>query len=178
MVLGGGAVSYERGTPVVLTPHPVTPHPADTGLVSRVLAHRTGPPLDEQVMRQTPEPGLSVPRRAYLPRGGSVRPEAGYPSRGGSTYSEAGLPIARRAYPSRGGPINPPAHDEHGMRHTSWPALVHRLCDTTDHSENSEIENCTERYSSQFENNCFTEMRGGSEEGSYLRLIDLCITQL
>jgi len=30
----------------------------------------------------------------------------------------------------------------------------------------------------QFENNYFTEMCSGSEEGSYLRLIDLCITQL
>ena len=27
-------------------------------------------------------------------------------------------------------------------------------------------------------NNCFTEMCSGSEEGSYSRLIDLCITQL
>ena len=39
-------------------------------------------------------------------------------------------------------------------------------------------ENCTERYSSQFQNNCFTEMRSGSEEGSYLRVKDDCITQL
>jgi len=31
---------------------------------------------------------------------------------------------------------------------------------------------------SQFQDNYFSEMRGGSEEGSYLRLIDLCITQL
>ena len=30
----------------------------------------------------------------------------------------------------------------------------------------------------QFENNYFTEVCSGSEEGSYLRLIDLCITQL
>ena len=28
------------------------------------------------------------------------------------------------------------------------------------------------------ENNYFTEMCSGSKEGSYLRLIDLCITQL
>jgi len=33
-------------------------------------------------------------------------------------------------------------------------------------------------YSSQFKNNCFTEMRSGSEEGSCLRLVDGCITQL
>jgi len=32
--------------------------------------------------------------------------------------------------------------------------------------------------SSQFENKCFTETRSGFEEGSYLRLIDGCITQL
>ena len=31
---------------------------------------------------------------------------------------------------------------------------------------------------SQFKNNCFTEMCSSSEEGSYLRLIDICITQL
>ena len=31
---------------------------------------------------------------------------------------------------------------------------------------------------SQFENNYFTEMCSGSEAGSYLRLIDFCITQL
>ena len=30
----------------------------------------------------------------------------------------------------------------------------------------------------QFENNYFTEMCSGSEAGSYLRLIDFCITQL
>ena len=30
----------------------------------------------------------------------------------------------------------------------------------------------TDRLSSQFENNYFTEMRSGSEAGSYLRLID------
>ena len=35
-----------------------------------------------------------------------------------------------------------------------------------------------ERYSSQFQKNCFTEMRSGSDEGSYLRHIDGCITQL
>jgi len=29
-----------------------------------------------------------------------------------------------------------------------------------------------------FKNNYFAEMRSGSEEGPYLRLIDLCITQL
>ena len=35
-----------------------------------------------------------------------------------------------------------------------------------------------DRYSSQFKNNCFTEMCSGSVEGSYLRLIDLCIAEL
>ena len=32
-----------------------------------------------------------------------------------------------------------------------------------------------ERYTSQFQNNYFTGMRSGSEEGSYLRLID-CVS--
>jgi len=44
--------------------------------------------------------------------------------------------------------------------------------------ENSSIESCTERYSSQFENNCSAEMWSDSQEGSYLRFIDCCITQL
>ena len=35
----------------------------------------------------------------------------------------------------------------------------------------------TDRYSSQFKDNCFTEMWSGSEVGSYVRLIDFCITQ-
>ena len=34
------------------------------------------------------------------------------------------------------------------------------------------------RYSFRFKNNCFAEMRSGSGEGSYLRLVDFCITQL
>ena len=42
----------------------------------------------------------------------------------------------------------------------------------------SDGESCTDRYSSQFKNNYFTEMCSGSEEGSYLMLIDFCITQL
>ena len=37
---------------------------------------------------------------------------------------------------------------------------------------------CTDRYSSQFQNNYFADMCSGSEAGSYLRLIDFCITQL
>ena len=37
---------------------------------------------------------------------------------------------------------------------------------------------CATWYSSQFENNHFTEMCCGSEAGSYLRLIDSCVTQL
>ena len=44
--------------------------------------------------------------------------------------------------------------------------------------ETSQIESCTERYSSELKNTCFTEMRSGSEEGSHLRLIVGCITQL
>ena len=46
------------------------------------------------------------------------------------------------------------------------------------HSENSETESCTERCSSRFKNNCLAEMWSGSEEGSCLRLIDSCTTQL
>ena len=37
---------------------------------------------------------------------------------------------------------------------------------------------CTDRHSSQFKNNHFTEMCSGSEEGWYLRLKDFRITQL
>ena len=33
-------------------------------------------------------------------------------------------------------------------------------------------------YSSQLKNNYFTEMCSGSEEDSYLRLKDVCMTQL
>ena len=36
----------------------------------------------------------------------------------------------------------------------------------------------TVRYSSRFKNNFFTGMESGFEEGSCLRLIDFCITQL
>ena len=36
----------------------------------------------------------------------------------------------------------------------------------------SETESCTDRYSSQFENNSFTEMCSGSKAGLYLRRID------
>ena len=43
---------------------------------------------------------------------------------------------------------------------------------------NLEASQFPDRYSSQFKNNYFTEMCSGSEAGSYLRLIDLCITQL
>ena len=39
-------------------------------------------------------------------------------------------------------------------------------------------QSCTERHCLQFKYNCFAEMRSDSEEGSYLRLIDLRITQL
>ena len=39
-------------------------------------------------------------------------------------------------------------------------------------------ESCTARYSSRFENNCSAVIRSSSKEGSYLRLVDLCITQL
>ena len=42
----------------------------------------------------------------------------------------------------------------------------------------SSTESCTVRYSSRLENNCFAVTRSSSKEGSYLRLEDLCITQL
>ena len=38
---------------------------------------------------------------------------------------------------------------------------------TTAHSENSQTERCSERYSCQFKNRCLAEMWSGSEEGSY-----------
>ena len=41
-----------------------------------------------------------------------------------------------------------------------------------------DYESCTDRNSYQFKNNCFTERRNDSEEGSHLRLIHFCITQL
>ena len=45
--------------------------------------------------------------------------------------------------------------------------------------DDSKLEGATvERYSSQFKKNCLAEMWSGSEEGSYVRLIDSCITQL
>ena len=40
------------------------------------------------------------------------------------------------------------------------------------------VESCTVRYSSRFKNSCFSVMRSSSEEGSYSRLVDFCITQL
>ena len=46
------------------------------------------------------------------------------------------------------------------LRHPAGirPTFVHRLCATTDHSENFSTESCTVRYSSQFKNNYFAEM--------------------
>ena len=40
------------------------------------------------------------------------------------------------------------------------------------------IGNYIERYSSQFKNNCIAETWSASEEGSYLRPVDWCITEL
>ena len=42
----------------------------------------------------------------------------------------------------------------------------------------SMFESCTVRYSSQFNHQCLAEMRSCSEEGSYFRFIDFCITRL
>ena len=39
-------------------------------------------------------------------------------------------------------------------------------------------ESCITRYSSRLKNNCVAVMRSGSEEGSSLRLVDFCTTQL
>ena len=50
------------------------------------------------------------------------------------------------------------------------PDPAYKVCPP--HSENSQTESCTERYSSQFQNNCLAKMWSGSEESSYLRLID------
>ena len=52
------------------------------------------------------------------------------------------------------------------------PSSLMRLADL------DEYRSFTERYSSQTKNNCSAEMWSGSEEGSYLRLIDCGITQL
>ena len=41
-----------------------------------------------------------------------------------------------------------------------------------------ESESFAKQYISRFKNNCLVEMWSGSEEGSYARLIDCCITQL
>ena len=45
-------------------------------------------------------------------------------------------------------------------------------------SRESKSHSETKGHSSQFKNNCMAEMWSGSEEGSCLRLLDCCITQL
>jgi len=93
VILGGWAFSYGRGTPVPARQLP------ETGLY--------------------PEAGLSIPRRAYLSRGGPIYPEAGlfiprraYLSRGGHIYPEAGQSIPRRAYAIPEAP-HPPGGGRH-----------------------------------------------------------------
>ena len=49
---------------------------------------------------------------------------------------------------------------------------------TLDHNMLASLTEAVKSLNSQFKNNHYTEMRSGSEEGSYLRLIDGCITQL
>ena len=39
-------------------------------------------------------------------------------------------------------------------------------------------ESCTARYNFRFQDNCFSVLRRGSKEVTYLRLVDFCITQL
>jgi len=56
------------------------------------------------------------------------------------------------------------------------PAFFHSGVDTA--AGGPTFFSTTLRYSSQFKNNHFTEMCCGTEAGSYLRLIDSCITQL
>ena len=62
----------------------------------------------------------------------------------------------------------------HSLPHSH--ALTSTLLLTPSHF--SSTESCTARHSSRFKNNCFTVMRSSSEEGSYVRLVDFCITQL
>jgi len=69
-----------------------------------------------------------------------------------------------------GGPVPP---QQTKSLHTAWAggAGSGRKSDAHAHQR-------TDRCSSQFENNYVTEMCSGSEAGSSLRLIALCITQL
>ena len=53
-----------------------------------------------------------------------------------------------------------------------------RLLDSDEHLLRQREDRLLEEESSRFKNTCFAVMRSGSEEGSYLRLADWCITQL
>ena len=68
-------------------------------------------PKRAYLSRGGPATGLSIPRRAYISRGGPICPEAGNPN--------AGLSIPRRACPSRGVPIYPEA----GLSASRWAYL-------------------------------------------------------
>jgi hypothetical protein len=65
-----------------------------------------------------------------------------------------------------------------GLGNHGGLTCAHGLCATRDHSENYSSESCTVRYGSRFKNNYFAEICSGSDEGSYSRLIEVCITQL
>jgi len=58
-------------------------------------------------------------------------------------------------------------------------AAVHARCHTLKVTLAAvHTESCTERTSPQSKNHCSVEMWSSSEEGSYSRLIDCCITRL
>jgi len=50
--------------------------------------------------------------------------------------------------------------------------------DRQDSQGSQDSQDSQDTHSYQFKNNYFTEMCSGSEDGSYLRLIDFCMTQL
>ena len=88
VVLGGGAVSYERGTPVT----------ARGGLgLDQVLTK-----IEDVIKRVTREAG---PRRVHLSRGGLIRPEAGLSESGGGSRQEGSTRVlsgSRRICPEAG----------------------------------------------------------------------------
>ena len=61
--------------------------------------------------------------------------------------------------------------DKKKVDHVCWPSTA--ACTPPQTPPPAEGSSC-----SQFKNIFFAEMCSGSEEGSYFRLIDLCITQL
>jgi len=79
----------------------------------------------------------------------------------------------------------PPYSGERQLKSRTWKGRFDPVLELVDKlywmealTSNAVVVEWSTRYSSQFKNNYFTEMCSGSEEGSYLRLIDFCITQL